>query len=215
MDDEVLSASRRGHTAEQAEDACKQVVEAGFSLVGQMMIGLPGANLESELETARRICDLGASACRIYPTVVFSDTPLLTMMRQGTYQPLSIEDAVFRSAEVLGIFLERGVRCLRIGLCASEDLTDEASAVAGANHPALGELVWNELYYQKLYICLKNEGLLGKEVELTVSRREISKTVGQNRCNLLRLQRETQTVVRKMNGADGENILRAHLWNRK
>ena len=215
MDDAVLLASKRGHTAEQAEIACKKVVEAGFSLVGQMMIGLPGATLESERETARRICDLGATACRIYPTVVFADTPLLIMMRDGKYHPLSVEEAAFRSAEVLRIFLERGIQCLRIGLCATEDLTDETSAVAGANHPALGELVWNELYYQKLHTCLKNEGLLGKEVELTVSKREISKAVGQNRCNLSRLERELQTVVKKIDGVDEEGILRARPWIRK
>ena len=215
MDDGVLFASRRGHTVAQAEEACLQVVAAGFSLVGQMMIGLPGASLESEVETARRICDLGASACRIYPTVVFAETPLLTMMRQEKYEPLSITDAVFRAAEVLRIFLERGVRCLRIGLCATEDLTDETTAVAGAKHPALGELVWNELYYQNMYTCLKNEGLLGREVEIAVSKREISKTVGQNRCNLSRLQRETQTVVKRIDGVDEEGILRARLWIRK
>ncbi len=215
MDDAVLLASKRGHTAEQAEIACKKVVDSGFSLVGQMMIGLPGSTVESERETARRICDLGASACRIYPTVVFVDTPLLAMMREGGYEPLSLEAAVSRSAEVLGIFLERDVQCLRIGLCATEDLISETKAVAGANHPALGELVWNELYYQKIHTCLKNEGLLGREVEISVSRREISKAVGQNRCNLLRLERESQTVVRKIDGVDEEGILRARPWIRK
>ena len=215
MDDAVLTASRRGHTAEQAEIACKKVLDAGFFLVGQMMIGLPGASLESEMETARRICAIGASACRIYPTVVFADTPLSIMMREGKYTPLSIEEAVSRSAEVLGIFLERGVQCLRIGLCATEDLTDGTSALSGANHPALGELVWNELYYQKVHTCLKNEGLLGREVELSVSKREISKAVGQNRCNLSRLEQESQTVVKKIDGVDGEGILRARPWIRK
>ena len=215
MDDDVLSMSKRGHTAKQAEDACRQVIKAGFSLVGQMMIGLPGASLESEINTARRICDLGASACRIYPTVVFEGTPLLNLMQKGEYKPLSIEDAVLRSAEVLRIFLERGVSCLRIGLCATEDLTDEARAVAGANHPALGELVWNELYYHKIHTCLKKDGLLGKKVELVVSKREVSKAVGQNRCNLSRLERESQTVVKKIDGVDEEGILRARLWTEK
>ena len=215
MDDGVLSASRRGHTARQAEEACRQVVKAGFSLVGQMMIGLPGSSLESETETARRICDLGASACRIYPTVVFDNTPLLNLMQKGAYMPLSVEDAVLRSAEVLRIFLDRGVPCLRIGLCATEDLTDETRAVAGANHPALGELVWNELYYQKIHTCLKKDDLLGKKVEIVVSKREISKAVGQNRCNLIRLERELQTVVKKIDGVDEEGVLRARPWTEK
>ncbi len=213
MDDGVLSASKRGHTAKQAEEACRMVLDAGFSLVGQMMIGLPKSTLERERMTARKICDLGASACRIYPTVVFKDTALKTLTERGEYVPLHLEDAVERSAEVLKIFCDRGVSCLRIGLCASDGLISE-DAVAGANHPALGELVWNELYYQNLYTHLKNENFLGQDVELTVSKREISKTVGQDRRNLKRLERETNTVVRKITGVVGEHPLSARLWSR-
>ncbi|MBQ9131967.1 MAG: radical SAM protein, partial [Clostridia bacterium] len=44
MNDGVLQACRRGHTAAQAEEACRAVVAAGFSLTGQMMIGLPGSS---------------------------------------------------------------------------------------------------------------------------------------------------------------------------
>ena len=214
MDNEVLRASRRGHTAEQAVSACRQIVDAGFSLVGQMMIGLPGSNVGSERMTAQRICDLGAAACRIYPTVVFWDTPLRRLVESGEYQPLDLADAVERSAEVLEIFLDRGVDCLRIGLCATEGLVSSDVAVAGANHPALGELVWNELYYQKLHTYLKNNAFLGKTLELSVSNREISKLVGQNRSNLDRLLLETQTTVKKINGVSEEHHLSARLWSR-
>ena len=40
--DNVLSVSKRGHTAEASLKACKMVKEAGFELIGQMMVGLPG-----------------------------------------------------------------------------------------------------------------------------------------------------------------------------
>ena len=113
------------------------------------------------------------------------------------------------------IFLDRGVDCLRIGLCATEGLISSEIAVAGANHPAMGELVWNELYYQKLYTYLKNNDFLGKSLELSVSSREISKLVGQNRGNLERLLFETQTNVRKIKGVTEENHLSARLWSRK
>jgi len=41
-----------------------------------MMIGLPYSTLETELATADFIINCGASAARIYPTVVFRDTEL-------------------------------------------------------------------------------------------------------------------------------------------
>ncbi len=198
--DRVLAASHRGHTASRAIDALRKVVDAGFEAVGQMMIGLPEATLADELQTAEDICHAGATACRIYPTVVFRGTALERMMQNGTYEPLTLRDAVERSAAVLDVFRSRGVTCLRVGLHSSEELADGARAVAGANHPALGELVWNEIYYRKLIACLTHTRLLGKEVALNLPVREISKYVGQKRCNLDRLTRESGTAVQKIYG---------------
>ena len=65
-----------------------------------------------------------------------------------------------------------------------------------------------------MYMSLENQDLFGKNVELTVSEREISKIVGQNRCNLERLRRETQTIVKKIKSVPDEAILRARIWSR-
>lgn len=207
MNEDVLRESGRGHTAKQAEEACQKILEAGFALVGQMMIGLPAATMESECETAQKICDMGAEAARIYPTVVFRETPLCEMMQKGLYRPLTVDEAVVRSANALEIFVQNEIPCIRIGLCATEDLRSSDHAVAGPNHAALGELVWNELYYRRLYREIGNAGLFGQTVELSLPYREISKYVGQRRCNLQRLLRETDTRVvktvgeRNLNGA--------------
>ena len=200
MNDNVLLAAGRGHSAACAAQACRAVVRAGFSLVGQMMIGLPGATLTDEIETAKQICKLGASAARIYPTVVFYDTPLCEMTRAGRYLPLSLREAVERSAAVLRIFTAHGVPCIRIGLCAGEGLSSPETVMAGPNHAALGELVLGELYYEKLIDALNASGLLGREVLLQLPAREISKYVGQHRVNLERLLRETNTRVVKTVG---------------
>ena len=82
MNEEVLAASKRGHTVLTAREACRAIKARGFSLVGQMMIGLPASSEERELETAREIAELGADAARIYPTVVLRSTPLCDMMER-------------------------------------------------------------------------------------------------------------------------------------
>jgi len=205
MNNSVLEHSRRGHTAECAEQACRMVREAGFSLVGQMMIGLPGATPESETETAQRICNVGADAARIYPTVVFYETPLCRMVTEGDYVPLSLAEAVTRSAAALRVFLQNGVPCIRIGLCASEDLTSPETVMAGPNHPAIGELVWSEVYYDDLKKRITQSELCGKDVILQVPWREISRVVGQHRSNLQRLERETGARVKKVIGLKNEN----------
>ena len=187
MSDEVLLATKRGHTASDAIAACQMIRERGFMLVGQMMLGLPLSEREDELETARFIASV-ADAARIYPTVVFHDTELCSMAREGDYIPLTLDEAVSRGADVLDVFLERGVKVIRIGLCASENLASDTTYYAGPNHPAIGELIENELYFKK--ICLLLDGQKKREkTKLTVyvAAGATSKAVGQSKKNTERL----------------------------
>ena len=198
MDDEVLRLSNRGHTAFQTKQACRAILDAGFVLTGQMMIGLPGSTPQSEELTAREICKMGASYARIYPTVVFYGTPLAQSCQNGGYRELSVEEAVARSANALEILADGGVECIRIGLCATESLTSPEKVYAGPNHPALGELVWNEFYYRKLLGLSGFQDLKGKKVALILPPKLTSKVIGQHRCNIERLYRESGTVVQKV-----------------
>ncbi len=145
-DDKVLLASKRGHTVQKTLEACKTITENGFILGGQMMIGLPGSTPEAEMATAKFICNMGAKEARIYPTVVFRDTELCNMAKNGRYTPLDIADAIKRSAACYRIFLDAGVHVLRVGLQASESLSDENEVYGGANHPALGEMCVSAVY---------------------------------------------------------------------
>ena len=191
MSDAVLTASKRGHTSERTREACRLVKEYGFRLIGQMMIGLPDSTPEDEIETAREICALGADGARVYPTVVFADTELAEMSSDGRYVPLSLEDAVSRTASVLDVFDRADVSVIRVGLQSGENLSSAESVVGGANHPALGELAMGELFYRR--ICERADDILsdtdvsGKTMTVFVPRGATSRAVGQKKRNILRL----------------------------
>ena len=191
MREQVLSLSKRGHSASDAEQACRLIKSAGYSLIGQMMIGLPGSEAEDEIYTAQRICDLGADGARIYPTVVFYDTELAEMAKRGEYTMLSVDEAVIRSKDVLKVFEGRRVECIRIGLCASDNLGDEKYVMGGANHPSLGELVMGEAYYDRM--CEQGDRLIRSAensgtVCFFVPFGELSKAIGQRGRNKERLK---------------------------
>jgi histone acetyltransferase (RNA polymerase elongator complex component) len=112
--EKVLLASKRGHTPEASYNAMRLLKSEGFSVVGQMMTGLPSSTLEAELYTARRICQMGACGARIYPTVVFRGTELHSMMERGEYESRDIEQVVNDGARVLAVFLENGVNVIRV-----------------------------------------------------------------------------------------------------
>lgn len=204
MDDKVLSASRRGHTAEATERACKLLIDRGFSFAGQMMVGLPASDGESEKMTAASICDMGADSTRIYPLVVFKNTPLARMTEIGEYIPMSVDEAVQRAADVYEIFLERGVKCLKIGLHETESLHSDESYLAGPNHSALGELVKGEIYRR---ILVKKASLLGdlngKNVLIEAPKGSTSKIVGHKGVNKRKIIEELGVKSIKILEKDG------------
>ena len=188
MDEKVLEASKRGHTVKQAEEACALIKEYGFELVGQMMIGLPCSSLETEMYTARRICELGADGARVYPTVVFYNTELCEMAEQGEYTPITEEQALIRTKEALKVFDKYNVPCIRVGLCASENLSDEKEVYGGANHSAVGELAMGEIYFEKICAELGDErDFDGKTLIIYAAKGATSKVAGQNRRNKIRI----------------------------
>ncbi len=185
----VLTSCKRGHSPERSRTAMTMLCEAGFPTVGQMMIGLPGSTPADEITCAKEICRLGAAGTRIYPTIVFRDTELYRMTVQENYRPLTLDEAVTRSAAVLDVFVRHGVPCLRIGLCESENLHSDTSYYAGPNHPSLGELVAGELYYNRICAALnENPPEKGSAVTVTVPRGDISMAVGQKRRNKIRIE---------------------------
>lgn len=211
MDEKVLVATKRGHTIKQAEEACLLIKEYGFDLIGQMMIGLPQSSRESEMYTARRICELGADGARVYPTVVFYNTELCEMAEAGRYLPISKDEAVMRTKEVLKIFDKFNVPCIRVGLCASENLSDEKEVYGGANHSAVGELAMGEIYFEK--ICSElgdNASFDGKTLIIYAAKGATSKVAGQNRRNKIRLcekYRFNKIKILEKNDIIGYNII--------
>lgn len=183
MDEEVLLASKRGHTAADTERAAALIKAFGFEFVGQMMTGLPASTKEKEIETAKRICEMGADGARIYPTVVFRDTVLSEMAEQGAYVPFTEENAIERTAAVLSVFLVRGVPVIRIGLQATELLTSGAETTGGGYHPALGELVYSRCFRDALEKELITKQTSGKYAEIFVCPADLSKMIGQKGMN--------------------------------
>ncbi len=184
----VLLKTKRGHSFEDERRACRLLVEGGIKLVGQMMIGLPDSDISDELKTAQFIIDAGAVGARIYPTVVFYGTEICEMAQRGEYTPITNEEAVMRSAAVFEKFFAAGVDVIRIGLQASEGLTDEKSCFGGASHSAMGELVIGEFYYERIKRALSERKIKPHSLpKIYVPAGELSKCVGQHKKNKQRL----------------------------
>ena len=187
LNDEVLRFLKRGHTSKQTENAIRLLKSRNIPFVGQMMIGLPMSSAKDELDCAEFICKNGACGCRIYPTLVFRNTELEQITKQSIYKPLDLDEAVDRSAMVLGVFVRNNVPCLRIGLCESDNLHSSSTFVAGPNHPSIGEMVKGRLY---LELIIKELRELNKPRHIIVEHPKgtTSQIIGNKRKNLLILK---------------------------
>lgn len=178
---DVLAASNRGHTAEDAENSAKAVKNAGFKLILQMMTGLPLDTPEKSEYTARRLCDLHPDGVRIYPTVIIKDTRLYDMWQSGEYREHTVDDAAELCARLLDIFDGAGIPVIRLGLNPTDELSS-GSAAGGAYHPAFGEIVMSKRYLMKAESLLADHK--SNTVTLGVAKGEMSKMIGQNRRNI-------------------------------
>lgn len=174
MDDSVLHASGRGHTADDSRRAAELLADAGIRLTGQMMLGLPASDGQKELYTAQAICGLGAVETRIYPTVVFRGTPLYGMTLAGKYTPLDNDTAAKRAAKCIDVFLTHGVRILKIGLQSSEELKN---APFGPTDGSISELAFGYYYLKRITDSVGN-GARNKRLTVYLPAGELSKLTG-------------------------------------
>ncbi len=188
MDESVLAASGRGHTGKDTRRASALVKGAGLKLILQMMTGLPGSDGEKDRATARELIRLAPDGVRIYPTVVIRGTVLEQMWRQGAYPEHTVEQAVSLCADLLPLFEAAGIPVIRLGLNPTEDLSG-GEAVAGAYHPALGELVRSEVLRRRAAEKL-DAVPEGSRVTLHVAPHRLSAMIGWRRSNVTALKEQ-------------------------
>ncbi|MEE0435477.1 MAG: radical SAM protein [Peptococcaceae bacterium] len=195
LDDDVLAASQRGHTAKQAMDAIVRVKDAGFRCGAQMMMALPADTPEKSLATGRQLIALKPDFVRIYPTAVIRDTALATAYEQGDYVPWAFDVLLETAAKLWMQFSEATIPVIRIGLQAEENLS-AGEVLAGGYHPALGELVMARVFRKRMAALLASPE--HSSVTFAVAPQRLSQAIGQHRDNvafLSRLAGQSVTVI--------------------
>lgn len=150
LDDRVLAAARRGHTAAAVHQAVHLLKKHKFTVGLQLMVGMPLQNFASLNETVEQVLQLRPDIARIYPLLVVKGTPLAALYQSGEFKPLLVDEAVVQSAYVYNKLTQAGIKVIRIGLQADEELCTKGNIIAGPFHPAFGELVYSHLLYEDL-----------------------------------------------------------------
>lgn len=185
MDNSVLKASNRGHTAEDVISASQLIKNYGFNLGLQMMTGLLGDTPEKSIETAKAIIELKPACVRIYPTLVLKDTKLEALYKEGRYIPQTVEEAANLCKVLIPMFRDADIEVIRVSLVTTDEISENGAVVAGPYHPAFRELAEGEIYFDEMCRMLENDKTIRT---FSVNTKEISKAVGNKRRNILRIK---------------------------
>lgn len=193
LDEEVLDRSKRGHNENDVINASKLIKQNGFILGHQIMIGLPNSDIDKEVETALKSVSLKPEIVRIYPVLVIRNTELEKMYNKGEYIPLSLEEAIYRSAEAYKIYKRNNIDVIRIGLQANEDFDKGIDLIVGPYHPSFGEMVLSKIWYDDICDLIdKNKeiyGIVTDKISITVSPNNLSKVIGNKKENIIRIEK--------------------------
>lgn len=183
LDDRVLAAAERGHTAAQVAPAVALLKRFGFQVGLQLMVGMPEQSFAGVQKTVRKAISMHPDVARIYPLLVIKGTPLAADYAAGRFVPLTLEKAVTQAAWAYRELTEAGVNVIRIGLQPDDELCAPGNILAGPFHPAMGELVKSRVLRDKITPQLAKLTDCGA-VDILCPARLESKLRGQKSCNL-------------------------------
>lgn len=206
MDDEVLKASKRGHTSLDVIRASRLIHTFGMNLGIQIMIGLPKSTLEKEINTIKKVLNLKPKVLRIYPVYVLKESKLYDMYLQKKYIPLNLEEAVDRVYNVLNECRKTDVKVIRIGLQTTSEITASNTEIVGPVCDNFAEYALAKIVLEQIekYICNNNLNNLKDYrviLNVTVPSKYISVVVGPKKINKIYLK-EKYNVVLKVKGED-------------
>lgn len=176
MDDGVLEANRRGHTAQAVARASRLIKDYGFELGLQMMTGLYTDTLEKDIKTAEKIIELQPKTVRIYPTVVLKNTYLAELYTKEKYNPPGVDDSAYICSLLVPMFEKAGIKIIRIGLHSSEDIKN--NMLAGGFHDSFGEIVKSRIMVNKIL------ELPPGDYQVFVNEKSLSKLKGNKKSNI-------------------------------
>ena len=195
--DFVLEKAGRGHTFEDVKRASKMIRRHGFKLGHQMMVGLPESTKLDDIKTAKELIKLKPKMVRIYPVLVIKNTKLEEEYNNGSYNALTVVQAVEICKELVKLFKAKNIDVIRVGLQPTDTISDYTSekseVVAGPFHPAFRQLVESGLWYDVIVSKIKKLNVQVEEVEVVVNPVDVNNVIGNRKDNIKNLK-ETYNV---------------------
>lgn len=196
MAEDVLLASKRGHTSQDVVKASKLIRKFGFELGHQVMIGLPQSTLEKEIYTIKECIKLKPKVVRIYPVYVLKDSKLYDMTKDTKeYTPLELDEAVYRAKMVYEECVKHNINVIRIGLQTTEEINEKNEEILGPVCDNYRERILSLIAKEQVEKRLKANKKLS-EIEIIVPDSNKNFVVGNSKENVVYFENKTNTKIK-------------------
>lgn len=159
FDDQVLLASKRGHTSSIIEVAVNRLKDSGIEVGIQLMLGLPEDNFQKFQYSVNQAIKLKPNCVRLYPALVIKDTELEEIYSTGDYKPLDVKTAAEWCAWAYETFYTHEIPVIRMGLQRTDLIDFDRAVIAGPFHPAFGELVLSLVFLNHIKKWIKDSNI--------------------------------------------------------
>ena len=99
--DATLARVHRGHGFAEYADTVQRARSRGLPVCAHLIVGLPGEDRRHVVASLERVLDLGVEGLKIHPVHVGRGTRLANDWRAGRYRPLTQEEYVETTAELV------------------------------------------------------------------------------------------------------------------
>lgn len=181
MDDVVLNANNRGHSASDVIKASKLIKNYGFSLGLQMMTGLYMSDALKDIKTAKAFISLKPDTVRIYPTVIMKDTVLADYYLNKAFIPYTLDESVDLCSKLILMFEEADITIIRLGLHYSDSLI--SNSYGNNYHPAFKELCENKIFFDRFIDTASKSRIDKDNFKVYINSKSLSKFLGQKKSN--------------------------------
>ena len=190
--DYILKRIGMEYTFKDIKKASKMIRFYRFKLGHKIIIGLPDSTKIDDINTAKNLIKLKTTTVSINPVLVIKDTPLEKELKDLSYKPLAVVQALETCKELAKIFNEKNIEIIAIGF---EPLDSEIKqelfserVIAGPFHPAFRGLVESGLWYDAIVNKIKKLNTKVMEVEVTVNPEDTNNVIGYKQENIEKLK---------------------------
>lgn len=205
FNNKILSKLNRRHTAQDLLSTHTALVEEGFHVALQFMVGLPNETMDDVQTTVQHMVRLKPYYIRIYPLVVLEDTDLGEKYKKHNFSPVLFEEALDRTVFIYLHALKHNIKVAKMGLTDNEIIKEKV--LAGQYHPAYGYMVKSRAFYLAIIAKLCAVPVKGNTVTIHLNHRDIPHLLGNKRMHITRFEEEDIHIQWETTEIDQDNFI--------